>query len=273
MLIDHDVHVHTILSACCHDPEATPKNILRRAREKGLNTIGFADHMWALDCSGASPWYIPQDLEHVNQTRTQLPADSGGIRILVGCESEYGGAGKLGISAAAASQLDFVLLPMSHLHMRGFVAPAELSDPTEVGAFMVQRFLEVLDTGLANGIAHPFLPCGHKENADKIIASISDETFACCFQKAAAANVSIEITMGFFPGCQEGGETEDFHDTTFIRMLAIAKNQGCNFHFASDTHTLIGVGNVLKLEPYVQELGLTANDIAPWVQKGKVSKP
>ncbi len=264
MLIDHDVHIHTTLSACCRDPDATPLNILVRARAEGLRTVGLADHMWGSDCPGASPWYVSQGVERIDSMRAALPCDAEGMRVLVGCESEFCGDNKVGISPATAERLDYVLLPMSHFHMRGFVAPAELTDPADVGALMVKRFMAVLGTGLADGIAHPFLPCGHYENADRIIASIDDATFAACFDAAADAGVSIEITLCFFPGCG-GDETDGFHDETFLRVLAIAKQEGCTFHFASDTHSLAGVGAVRHLEPYVQELGLTSAHIAPWV--------
>ena len=37
MLIDHDMHVHTLLSACSSDIKNIPENILKRAAEVGLN--------------------------------------------------------------------------------------------------------------------------------------------------------------------------------------------------------------------------------------------
>ncbi len=266
MIIDHDMHVHTALSACCSDATATPANILQRARECGLRTIGFADHLWDRACPGASPWYVPQDLDHVLQIRGQLPPAVDGLCVRCGCESEYGGPGKLGIGAAGRARLDFVLLPMSHFHMRGFIVPADLAQPADIAALLVQRFNEVVALGLADGIAHPFLPCGHVDKVDAVIGLIPDDTFRRGFAGAARAGVSIEITLGFFPGCG-AGEKEGFHDGTFLRVLRLAKAEGCCFHFASDTHSLAGVGGVKKLAPYVEALGLTPGDIAPWVHR------
>lgn len=271
-IIDHDVHVHTTLSACCTDPESTPANILARAALAGLRTLGFADHLWDSRSSGASGWYLPQDESRLVALRRQVPREVGGIRILVGCESEYRGGETAGIARETARELDFVLLPMSHFHMRGFVAPAGLEDPSEIGALLVERFLGVLRLGLADGIAHPFLPCGHEQIVDRVISSIDDATFARCFGAAAAAGVSIEITLGFFPGCA-GGEREGFHDATFLRMLRIARREGCLYHFASDAHRLAGIGKVLDLEPYVRELGLVEADIAPWTRGGRAGRP
>jgi histidinol phosphatase-like PHP family hydrolase len=261
MRIDHDVHVHTSLSACCRDESAVPEAILARAAEAGLKLIGFADHLWDPACPGGSGWYAPQTPAHVAQVRERMPAVPP-VRVLFGAESEYCGDGKAGISRQTAESLDFVLLPMSHLHMKGFVVPAELEDAAGLGALMVQRFREVVALGLATGIAHPFLPCGHPAQTDEIIGSISDGDFRACFEAAARAGVSIEITTGFFPALH-GKAQPGWSDDVFLRPLALARDCGCVFHFASDTHTLAGVGSVLGLAPYVAELGLGEQHIHP----------
>ncbi len=259
--IDHDVHVHTTLSACCGDLNATPANIIARAAQAGLKTIGFADHLWDSAMPGAMDWYRPQDLPHVLQTRALLPADCRGVRVLVGCESEYCGDGKVGISSQAASQLDFVLLPISHFHMRGFVVPADLHAPDAIARLLVTRFNQAVGLGLATGIAHPFFPLGHEARLDEIHSLISDDVFAAGFARAAANGVSIEISTIMFPDCC--GQGAAFKDETFLRMLRIAKRNGCCFHFASDSHELAGIGRVLKLAPVADELGLAEQDIHP----------
>lgn len=259
--IDHDVHIHTTLSACCSDPKATPPNIVARAAEVGLKTIGFADHLWDAASPGSSDWYRPQDLPHVLRTRALLPRDSRGVRVLVGCESEYCGDGKVGISRQGASQLDFVLLPISHFHMRGFVVPADLAAPDAVARLLVARFDQAVGLGLATGIAHPFYPLAYEERMDEIHSHISDEVFAASFARAARKGVGIEISTVMFPGCL--GNKAAFKDETFLRMLRIAKRCGCCFHFGSDSHELAGIGRVFKLASVADEIGLCEQDIHP----------
>jgi len=256
MIVDQDLHIHSFLSACSNDPKATPENIIRAAANAGLKTIGFADHMWDRSVPGASRWYAPQDYDHIMQIREQLPDDTGGVRVLVGCETEYCGNGKIGISRETAGKLDFVLVPMDHFHMKDFVIPESVTESADVADLMTQRFNEVLDLKLATGMAHPFLPLGFKDRVDEIVALISDQTFQDCFGRAAELGVSIEITVGFFPSLQNG-ETEGWHDETFIRVLELARDAGCVFHFASDSHALAGIGDVRKLESYANRLGLT----------------
>ena len=269
VLVDHDLHVHTFLSACSSDEEARPERMIARAAEAGLRTIGFADHMWDSRVPGASDWYRPQSYEHICQIREQIPDETGGVRVLVGCETEYCGDGKVGVSREVAEQLDFVLIPMSHTHMKGFVEPPGIDGPQDVASLMVARFTEVAELGLATGIAHPFLPLGYKEQVDEIVSLISDGQFADCFGLAAARGVSIEVTTGFFPKLGDG-ETDGWHDATFLRVLALAKQAGCVFHFASDTHTLAGIGRCLALEPYAHTLGITRDDLLPLVRPTSV---
>ena len=262
MLVDHDLHVHTYLSSCCSDREATPANIVARAAEAGLRTLGFADHLWDRSVPGAMDWYVPQDLPRLLETRGRLPGDRRGVRVLVGCETEYCGGGKVGISAAAAEQLDFVLIPVTHFHMKGFVAPADLSEPRDVARLMVRRFNEAVTLGLATGIAHPFVPCGFSDYTDAILAEISGSELLDSFGRAAQAGISIEMSTCMFPGAC-GTVRDGFHDETFLRVLALARQAGCWFHFASDAHTLEAVGSVTRLEPYARAIGLTRQDILP----------
>jgi len=45
--------------------------------------------------------------------------------------------------------------------------------------------------------------------------------------------------------------------------MSLAKRAGCFFHFTSDAHRLDTIAEVLKLAPYVEELGLTSEDVHP----------
>lgn len=44
-LCDHDLHCHTILSACCHDERQTPANMLAVAEAHGYSTLCLTDHL------------------------------------------------------------------------------------------------------------------------------------------------------------------------------------------------------------------------------------
>lgn len=262
MIIDHDVHVHTNLSSCCHDVDMDAGAVIARAAELGLKTVGFANHMWDAAVPGATDWYASQDLEHILRIREQVPDDTQGVRVLVGCETEYCGGGKLGITPAAAERLDYVLIPHSHFHMKGFTVPEELRESADVAALLVRRFHEVVASGLASGVAHPFLTLGFEESLDRILALIPDEQFLDCFGRAAEADVSIEIHTGMFPALGRGKERHHSEET-FLRILSLAKRAGCRFHFTSDAHKLDDLELVVRMEPYVAKLGIAPEDIHP----------
>ena len=263
--IDHDLHVHTFLSSCSDDPQAVPEKMIAQAARSGLKTVGFADHLWDKNAPGASEWYRPQDFEHISQIRAQLPAANHGIRVLIGAETEYIGQGKVGITPEVATQLDFVLVPMSHFHMEGFVRPAEIHQPSEVAGLMRDRFAEVVELEVATGIAHPFLPCGFTDHTDEIIGALSDAELTDLCGGAAEKGISLEITIGAFPSLNQG-ETEGFHDETFLRVYRLALQSGCVFHCASDTHSLARMGYVRRLEPFIHQLGLTEENFHPLVR-------
>ena len=111
----HDMHVHTPLSACYHDKDVTIDAILKMYKNLGVKRIGFADHLWDETMPGSNDWYRPQDVSHIQQLKDMVPEDTHGIEVLFGCESEFWGKGKCGISKETAAELDFVLLPASHL--------------------------------------------------------------------------------------------------------------------------------------------------------------
>ncbi len=262
MRVLHDIHIHTHLSSCCMDKEATVENILKAARENEYKTIGFADHVWDNPEYEPSEWYKPQNLEHILRIKQEIPKDTYGIRVLIGCETEYCGNGIIGLSEEAASQLDYVLVPMSHTHQRGFVIPDEDYNNLEIAKLMVDYFKGVLKLNIATGIAHPFAPLGFKD-VDGILNCISDDEFSECFSMAAEKGVSIEINAAIFHEAL-GKDDITYHDESFIRIFKIAKRSNCMFNFGSDSHSLEAFKTRKKpLEKIIKEIGIEEEDIIP----------
>jgi len=139
MNLDHDLHIHTYLSACCHDKaHHRPHAILDLAAQMGVKTIGFADHLWVNPDLAPSDWYRPQDARQTARLRADLAACATDVRVLVGCEAEMIAPGKIGLTADYARQLDFVLLACNHFHMREFVEqPASGAAGRRRPAFLV----------------------------------------------------------------------------------------------------------------------------------------
>lgn len=260
MIIDHDLHIHTNLSSCSNDPDAIPSKIIKKARKNGLKTIGFCDHFWDETVPGASKWYKGQDFAHVSLIRNQIPRDKEGIDVLIGCETEYCGGGKIGISKARVEEFDYVLVPISHFHMKGFVVPDTNLSFEDMANLLVERFIEVLQLDIATAIPHPFYPVGYTQYVDEILSYVEDNAFYDCFNMAADKKVGIEVSNVMFPGSR-GKKYDGFHDETFLRILSIARECGCMFYFGSDAHELDSIGLVKNLGPYAQRIGIAEKQL------------
>lgn len=44
--IDHDFHIHSVLSPCVKNPEQTVENILAYGEKNGFVAICLTDHFW-----------------------------------------------------------------------------------------------------------------------------------------------------------------------------------------------------------------------------------
>ena len=155
----HDLHIHTPLSSCSNDPEQTVENIVSYAARNGIPVVGIANHVWDREIPGSSDWYAPQDFEHISLIRNQIPADLHGVRLLIGAETEFAG-GKIALTRAHRDELDYVLVPHSHIHMRGLVLPETCVTDQQVADYLVDSFLNLVQQDFATIIAHPFYGVG-----------------------------------------------------------------------------------------------------------------
>ena len=122
--IDHDLHIHTCLSRCAQDMRQRPERILQYGLDNGLHTLCITDHFWDERVpgvrfgmeGGAFNAYATQTYDHI---RLALPLPKHeGVRYLFGCETEMAADFTIGVSKEVAAELDFIIVPTTHLHMR-----------------------------------------------------------------------------------------------------------------------------------------------------------
>ncbi len=262
-LFDVDLHVHTQLSGCCSDPRQTVAEIARRAAQLGLRTIGLADHVWDNPAWETTDWYRPQNVARLLPVRAQIAALAPDVRFLLGCEAEYAGDGRLGITAERAAELDFVLLACSHLHMDGLVRQPADPSPRALADLLLQLFREGVQSGLAHAIAHPFSPHGRPEQACAALAAIRDTEFRDAFALAAQYGVAVELHPAHFSVCC-APPGDPVRDAAYARMLILARDAGVAFTMGSDAHTLADVGTTLRMRAAIMQLGIHGNQLASW---------
>jgi histidinol phosphatase-like PHP family hydrolase len=256
--LDHDLHIHTYLSSCCQEKERhRPGAILALAEEMGVKTIGFADHVWVNPALEPSNWYRPQDESQIARLREDLSSVLTNVRVLVGCEAEMIGPGKIGLTPAFAETLDFVLLACSHFHMKGFMEQPKSDAPGDIGAHLIRFFSAAVTSGIATAIPHPLMPLGYLDQYDATIAALSDQALLDAFGLAREHNVAIEVTTSFLPPPTE----TCFSLEAPIRVLSLAKQAGCLFTFATDAHAPESQRRLPELKCIVEAVGITDQDL------------
>jgi histidinol phosphatase-like PHP family hydrolase len=247
----------------------TPSNILRQAAGLGLETIGFADHVWVNPELAPSGWYRPQDAGQIEKLRNDLAATETPLRVLVGCEAETIAPGRFGMTPAFAESLDYVLLACSHFHMTEFVEQPISRTPRAVAEHLLRFFRSAVQSGLADIIPHPFYPKGFLDLYDAAIAAIPDAEFLEVFGLAAERRVAMEISAAFFPpsqGCFPDGP--EFSLDTPMRVLQLARQAGCRFSLGSDSHRPEEMNSLPRLKYFLDKLSLTQKDL--WLDRGRL---
>ena len=263
MKLDHDLHIHTYLSACCSDKQHIPKNIIALAEEMNVHTIGFADHIWQNPNYQPNDWYKQQDENQILKLRETLKSIETPTRILVGCEADTVKPGIFSITQEFAETLDFVILSCNHFHISDLVEQPESDAPKHLAKHILKFFRSGASSKLATSIVHPFMPLGYMHAFDKTIASISDAEFSDAFGLACDNGVAIEITTGFIPELSKF----NFSIETPIRFLSLAKQAGCKFTLATDSHTPEAQRKLPELKAITDALELEESDFHPMLLK------
>lgn len=257
-IVDNDLHIHSKKSLCSNDPEQNNEAILRYAKENRLHTICLTDHFWDKDVEGASEWYSKQDYNHISSAKP-LPQDDD-VKFLFGCETELNRFLTLGISKEKYDLFDFIIIPTTHFHMRGYTIFEEDALNAESRAKVwVNHLGAVLDMDLPFhkvGIAH--LSCSliapTREEYLEVLRLIPEDEMKKLFSKAAKLGVGIELNaldMSF----------ADHEAETVLRIYRIAKEMGCKFYLGSDAHHVKDFANTKQIfERAVDLLELSEDD-------------
>ena len=232
---DHDYHIHSKVSLCSNDEGQTNERILQYAKDSGLSEIILTDHFWDAKIPKASPWYQKQGIEHVKEA-LPLPQDEK-VSFLFGAETEFNRFCRVAMAKETFEEFDFVIIPTTHLHMRGLTiteADYDAEDDTR-SRLWVSRMDALLSQDLPFhkiGIAHLACPLFDKRSREhylRALDNIPSDEMERVFAKAARLGVGIELNAGDL-------DFKDQEADNVLRMFKIAKSQGCKFYCGSDAH-------------------------------------
>lgn len=264
MKVTSDLHIHTALSSCAK-PEATVAYYMDKARELGLKTLGFTDHLWDSAIPNANKFYIPQDFAHISKIKEELAAaDKTGIdRVLFGAEGEYDPwRHGVALTPAVAEQLEVLLVPNSHTHM---MMPKDYYEPPRRHAeFMLEAFYDIVNSEIApyiTAIPHPFaaVACAKYYPGRVPMAALTDDEYKACFSAAAEKGIAMEINPIFFWGLDKDALDTD----AYIRLFRIARDMGCLFTVGLDSHSKAGHDRVGVLPTVLEVLELNESHLHP----------
>ncbi len=255
-MIKYDLHNHTYLSACAQK-DATIFSYLKKAKEMGLEIIGITDHCWETTVEGCSDWYAEQNFERLVKTRKDLEtADKTDIKVLIGAEGEYAQE-LLGLNENSLKYVDYLIVPHSHTHMKGFVLPQDcVGIPEKHANYLVKSFISLCNHRLKDkifGFAHPMYPIGEKpEYVEKVYSFITDEMLIECAENAKKNNMAIEVNLSVLKQATE--------NTPYKRFFDACKKTGCEFFLGSDSHSEKSLDIHARQSELISKIGLTEED-------------
>jgi len=247
-----DLHLHTNLSYCA--PSTTKlASYLPHCANEGIAKIGIANHL-----------YANNGVEHILQIQQEIRVsrENSPIEILLGCEAELFYGQEPMLSKKDAACFDYVLLAPSHIfNQMHEYKTFDLSTSEKIRKLIIDNFKCACyqELGVPTAICHPLYPiCA--PNQQEIIDGITDKELTECYTLAAEKNKSIEVHACVYrnsvPLDGEG------LSPSYIRMLSIAKECGCKFHFGSDAHSPESfVGTHSLLERAAERAGICKDDL------------
>ena len=254
--LDHDYHIHTTLSTCCHDENMDMAHLVPVCRELGRREIVITNHFWDNLMPGADEWYAPQDLAH---NKRILPfTDEPDMKIRFGCETECCGGRKIGISPEHYDEFEFIIVPFTHLH-NNFSRPVDCTTPEQVAALYMDHFEDLTQLDLPwkkVGIAHLTVSLVYPgENLYRVLDALDSSRIRACLRFMAQHGAGIELNAGCFSADRKA------RADTFMGIYRIAKEEGCKFYCGSDAHAIRSLNNIDSNIPWpVEALGLDDTD-------------
>ena len=252
---DHDFHIHSTVSSCCHDPAQTPEALLRYAEENGYRKICLTNHFWDETVKSEAEWI---DKHYFEPVCSVLPLPQGeNTQFLFGAEADMDYNFVFGISPERLQKFDFVTVATTHMHLDGNTVKTKIQTPEEAAELWFERNEALLKKDLPwhkIGIAH--LTCGHilKERTPEVVKLLDEKRMYAFFSDCAAKCVGIELNMKTLNMSNEEKEI-------LLHPYHVAKDCGCKFYLGSDSHKQAVLADVKQnFEDVITLLDLKESD-------------
>jgi histidinol phosphatase-like PHP family hydrolase len=238
-----DLHVHTFHSPC-GDPEMFVSDILPLAVDKGIEFLALTDHYYHF----MDRLIFEEDRVSAKETIEDTGLD---IQVVVGCETEVMGPGRIAGGPELRGMLDFMMAGATHFQNFGMTELPPGLNMRETALYYLETFRFAVSQDWIDVIAHPFhVVRGVCE--PEMLNELTDEDLIPALEIAKENGVAMEISRRALGGVQEQFSR---------RFYPLCKRIGLKFTIGSDAHRLSQVAQIHCLEPLVNDIGLTEDDL------------
>ncbi len=231
-------HIHTRYSQCAGQQMSVPQ-IISRAMHVGLRKIALVDH----DHDNVNEFLSQQERLAKEVESCKL---SKNLEVIVGAELSAYGVGKYLLSEEEMKKINFRLFATNHYSLSFWEHPKS-SSPRAYAEHLLENTSEVIRSGLAHCIAHPFVANYLKEKFSdytKVTQAIRDSELADIFELSKRYGVYWELNYRTI-----------FADPSFIkRFWQIGNEVDATFLFGTDAHSLDEIKEPRMIELQIETI-------------------
>ena len=238
-----DYHIHTSISPCTSDGLEIQK-ILNIMEERGIESVGFADH-----CYGFK--YRVSEIEKAKKALSECETS---LNVYLGVEAHILRYRASSINVQLASHFDYVIIAPNHYQIRGVAVP-DAKKPRQVAIHELYMFEAAVNCPYTDAVAHPFLllpevfemPAEEMANFSReVMEHIDDKRLIYALEMAAYRGIGIELSPRFIVN-------EQRHLIEFYHKCLEC---GVKLLIGSDAHSYEDLDKLSLLEPITEELGI-----------------
>ncbi|NUQ01775.1 MAG: PHP domain-containing protein [Armatimonadetes bacterium] len=254
-----DTHIHTIY--CGHASEdMLVANILKAARDKGLEAIAITEHL-----------HRPHDRGRLDRILADLRKEQAPCEVYLGAEIDADGLAEDGSLVTEAEGLAYVIASTHHYPGGKFWWYDTPELTADERAQVVERWFTWAGKVVANPrvctFAHPGILVSRNGLTDAYEGAVLDG-FRRLFAQAAEHDTMVELNELI------AKKLTPRHQETYPDLMRAARESGCKLVLASDAHQPAAVGRFEWTVQVAEALGLEAADFSiPAWRADPVARP
>jgi histidinol phosphatase-like PHP family hydrolase len=252
-----DYHIHTRLSPCAAQ-EMSVENILERENDQNMEVIAFTDHCYSFEYSIKNVSRVRLSVKEITSQMIKEERISKSMRVLFGVEAEILEYRYVSITPELAGEFDFVLVAPNHYHSLNTFF--NLITPTALAINELYNFQAAVKNPATDAIAHPFLLRPQifgmtkdemAEFSRRMMEKLNWKELAETLEMAAQRGIGVELTPRFIV----------YKQTHLLDFYSLCLEKGIKFLLGSDSHSLGELSRLDLLDPIIDQLGITEEDL------------